>query len=269
MAGIAEQLIDRRLGRADHELKVLYDEVTAFLKGDPFTVSQQMQLGDEISPGDDLVCVVKVNKEPELWWSLLASEIIHHLHTTLDNLAWQIATVHAGSPPKDTAFPVYLGATRYRDTWTRNSGYYATRGIPDHAQAIIEDIQPYHRRNKPESHPLWVLKRLANEDKHESSHLFGSSLARIDYETTGKGSFQPTKPKVFDGPFVDGKVLARWPMPGPPIAGVDTEIQMSASFAFDVAFGEASPAKGKGVYGMLKEIRDNVRLVADRLRPFL
>src|ERR1019366_60979 len=123
MAGVAEQLIDRRLGRADNELIVLHDEVTAFLKGDPFTVSQQVQLGDEIAPGDDLPYVVKVSKEPELWWSLLVSEIIHHLHTTLDNLAWQIATVHAGSPPRRTAFPTYRSVTDYRTTWSKQSGY--------------------------------------------------------------------------------------------------------------------------------------------------
>ena len=268
MAGVAEQLIDRRLGRADNELIVLHDEVTAFLKGDPFTVSQQVQLGDEIAPGDDLPYVVKVSKEPELWWSLLVSEIIHHLHTTLDNLAWQIATVHAGSPPRGTAFPTYRSVTDYRTTWSKQSGYYATRGMPDHAQAIIEDVQPYHRRNKPESHPLWILRRLANEDKHESSHLFGSALARVDHETVGKGVAQPTKPKVSNGPFIDGAVLARWPLPAGP-TDPSAEVKMGISFSFDVAFGEASPAKGKSVYGMLKEIRDDVRGVTDRLRPFL
>jgi hypothetical protein len=260
-------LIDRRLTRATQELALLDHEITVFLERDPFTATHDVHPGEKRAAGGEIVLTASVREQPDPEWSLLISEIVHHLHTSLDHMAWQIAVL-VGPPPRGTTFPIYPSRESYRDQWTRNSGYYATRGMPIHAQAIIEDIQPYHRRNH-EGHPLWMLRRLANDDKHEAPHLVGSALAIVEHELKVLQGDLPrgTKPKVFDGPFKDGDVLARWPMP--PVAGPDTKIQTGLRFGFDVAFDKDSPANGRLVRRALKEIAEEVDLVFERLLPFL
>ncbi len=260
-------LIDRRLTRATEQLALLHSEIDRFLENDPFAPRHDVQPGEKRTVGSELVVTVSVRKEPDPEWSLLISEILHHLHVSLDHMAWAIASV-TGSPPRGTAFPIHPSPQSYRDQCTRNSGYYATRGMPDHAQAIIEDVQPYHRRNH-EGHPLWVLRRLANEDKHESPHLVGSSLAVTEHELKVFQGTLPgtTDPKFFTGPFKDGDIIARWPLP--PVAGADTKIQTGLRFGFDVAFDKSSPAKGRLARRVLSEIAEQVDLVFERLLPFL
>lgn len=261
-------LIDRKLARATAQLRLLHDEITIFLERDPFTAGHDVESGEKRAAGSELVITGVVREQPDPEWSLLVSEIVHNLHTSLDHMAWTIAAYGGRLPPRGTGFPIYPSRESYRDEWTRNSGYYATRGMPVHAQAIIEDIQPYHRRHH-EGHPLWVLRRLSNDDKHESPHLVGSSLAIAEHELKVFQGALPsgTRPKFFHGPFEHGDVLARWPLP--PIAGADTKIQTGLRFGFDVAFSKTSAAKGRGVRRVLSEIAEEVDLVFERLLPFI
>jgi hypothetical protein len=263
----ASDLIDGRLTRATEQLALLHSEIDGFLEHDPFTPEHDVQPGEKRAVGSDLVVTVKVREQPDSAWSLLISEIVHNLHTSLDHIAWAIACV-GGVPPRGTSFPIYPSRESYRGQWTRRSGYYATRGMPIQAQAIIEDVQPYHRGNH-EGHPLWVLRRLSNEDKHEAPHLVGSSLAVTEHELQVlKGTLQgATEPRFFTGPFKDGDVIARWPLP--PVPGPDAKMQTGLRFGFDVAFDKDGPGNGRLVRRALSEVAEEVDLVFERLQGFL
>jgi hypothetical protein len=259
-------LIDGRLTRATEQLALLHSEIDRFLERDPFTPEHDVQAGEKRAVGSELVVTVKVREQPDPAWSLLISEIVHHLHTSLDHMAWAVASV-SDAPPRGTGFPIFPSRVSYRNQWTRSSGYYATRGMPLQAQAIIEDVQPYHRGNH-EGHPLWVLRRLSNEDKHEAPHLVGSSLAVTEHELqVFKGTLPATtEPEFFTGPFKDGDVIARWRLP--PVAGPDTKIQTGLRFGFDVAFDKGGPGNGRLARRALSDIAEQVDLIFERLLPF-
>lgn len=167
-----------------------------------------------------------------------------------------------------TGFPVFGSVNAYRKQWTRTSGYFQTRGMPLHAQAIIEDVQPYHRRNAYQGHPLWVLRGLSNADKHEALHIVGSSAGQGRSSVAKmEGGVVPVKPvKFFNGPFEDGAVVARWPHPTSGTEGM--EISLHVHFAFHVAFSKAGPGRGREVIQTLTDLRNEVDAILNRLAPF-
>jgi hypothetical protein len=166
--------ITAKIARADYHLSVLGKETRSFLDRKPYAYGHERD--DEAG---QYVWRVVVRELPDPRWGLLISEIAHHLNSALDHLVWLVAASHTGRrPPRDTGFPVAKGVADFRRMWTRSSGYYRIRALPPHAQAIVEDEQPYHRGNAFEGHPLWVLRRLANADKHETLVTVGGAAGK-------------------------------------------------------------------------------------------
>ena len=158
--------------------------------------------------------------------------------------------------------------SEYRAAWTRNSGYYATRGMPIEAQAIIEDAQPYHRRHAFAGHPLWVLRRLSNDDKHEALHLVGAAASAIDFEVVQGSGMDVDPPAFIRGPFENGAEIARLPPPRADVPG-EGEMHVRLGFAYTVAFSKTGPANGAEVGRTLTDIRNSALETIVRLIPFL
>lgn len=256
--------ITAKIARADYHLNVLGEKVRAFLDREPNTYGHERD--DEAG---EYVWRVFVRELPNPRWGLLISEISHHLNSALDHLVWLVAASHAdGRPPRDTGFPVANGVADFRRMWTRSSGYYRIRALPPHAQAIVEDEQPYHRGNAFEGHPLWVLRRLANADKHETLVTVGGASGKGRAEASQEGGKVPVAPvKFINGPVEDGEVVARWPLP--PLGPEGMKIHLDVRFSTYVAFPEASPVKGREVMRTLLELRNSVNTVRNRLAPFI
>jgi hypothetical protein len=255
--------IRAKIARADYHLNALGQEIQAFIDREPHDYQRERD-----NEAGEYVWRVVVRELPDPRWGLLISEIAHHLNSTLDHLVWLVAAAHTGKrPPRDTGFPVAKSVEDFRRMWTRSSGYYRIRALPHHAQAIIEDEQPYRRGNAFEGHPLWVLRRLANADKHETLVTLGGATGKGSAEVTQEGGEVAVAPVAFaNGPLEDGDVIARWPLP--PAGPKGMKIHLDVGFVSYVAFPKASPGKGRSVMRTLLELRNRVNEIQNRLAPF-
>ncbi len=255
--------IRAKIARADYHLYVLGKEIEAFLNRKPYDVASEAD-----DQAGEYFWRVSIREAPDPRWGLLASEVAHHLNSALDHIVWLIASQRPGGPPKGTGFPVFPSAKGFRQLWSRNGGYFSIRGLPAQAQAIIEDEQPYHRGNAYKGHPLWVLRGLANADKHETLVVVGGAAGKGTVKVSQKGGEIPVKPvKFINGPFKDGDVIGRWPLPAAGPQGM--EIQLDVGFAFHVAFTESSPARSREVLRALVEMRNTLNIIVNRLAPFV
>nr|WP_315396403.1 hypothetical protein [uncultured Duganella sp.] len=91
---------------------------------------------------------------------ILAGEVVTHLRSALDQMIWQLSLKFTSTPATNTQFPIC--ETR-KDFEKR--GAAQTACLSDELQQIIRDLQPFNDKTPPH-HWLWVLNRLANDDKH-------------------------------------------------------------------------------------------------------
>ena len=103
-----------------------------------------------------------VESEPPLEeLALIFSDILGNLRSTLDYLVWQLVLLGGRKPGRQTAFPV---VKREKD-W-RVQGGAALQGVPEEWAALIEAMQPFHRFDRPDLHPLAILEHVNNLTKH-------------------------------------------------------------------------------------------------------
>ena len=49
---------------------------------------------------DEFLYLARVSREPPVRWGVMAGEIVHHLRSALDHLAWQLVLDGGGTPKK-------------------------------------------------------------------------------------------------------------------------------------------------------------------------
>ena len=104
----------------------------------------------------------KVTGEPPLEdLALIFSDILGNLRSTLDYLVWQLVLVGGRKPGRKTSFPI---VKREKD-WAVQ-GEAALRGVPEEWAQLIEAMQPFHRLERPDLHPLAILEHVNNLTKH-------------------------------------------------------------------------------------------------------
>jgi hypothetical protein len=110
-------------------------------------------------------------KQVPLRFSVLAGEILYNLRYALDHVATQLVRSASGTVSKRTQFPIFTDDPATNERVAR--GYNrCIEGIPLGAQAVIEQLQPYWRRERrPHEDPLAVLSELCNRDKHRELNL--------------------------------------------------------------------------------------------------
>jgi len=100
-------------------------------------------------------------------WPLLVSECLHHLRSALDNIAFALAKQHTPNLTKaqrrDAAFPI----TNTGKKWTEAASMI--KAMSPAACTAIRTTQPLHDAD-PTQHPLSLLQRLQNQDKHRALH---------------------------------------------------------------------------------------------------
>ena len=111
--------------------------------------------------------------EPALRLGITAGEFISCLRSSLDWLAWQLATISCsedGRPSDKVSFPIWGEYSPRAESEIAR----CTIGIPAEAIAIMQELQPYHHRNAYRDTYLWRLHTLWNIDKHR--HLVGNTM---------------------------------------------------------------------------------------------
>jgi hypothetical protein len=246
-----------QVGRAEEHLKTLEDAARDFAQSGAYTA--EVEFDQKVF---EYRVRARVQAAPPGQIRLLIRELVQGLRSTLDNTSYELAVRQTGKdPPPDAdgiAFPIFKDATRYRKGSTR-----ALTHIGAAESALIESLQPY-RAAIPNEDPLWILHRLANDDKHKRLHVVGFTVAgsRFHVREFRGGGFRD---EVRHGPFDDGAVVATFYVgPG------HHEMDMQFEFVTALAFRGGGPASGKLLGEVLPNVLGYVRdTVVPKFEPFL
>ncbi len=156
MAGVYE-----KLKRADETIQKLNSEIDFFLKKCP-----EGRFSDDKQKAAKELIEFHTKRGIPLRFGVLAGEIIHHLRSSLEHVAWMLSSEqHRLDDPTGIAFPIFTEEPKKKELarYCRN-----IEGIesPD-ARALIKQLQPYKAPN-PTDDPLAILHELDREDKHHT-----------------------------------------------------------------------------------------------------
>ena len=150
-----------KLDRADEHLESLEIEVARFLYGKPYEVVGELNREERA-----WYFILRVYRDPPVRIATIIGDTAHNLRSALDHLVWQLVDSSGGTPSSRNAFPIALYEREWRD---RAPNRLAELRSPS-AVAEIQRLQPYMRRHAtgaPTRHPLAVLNRISNIDKHQ------------------------------------------------------------------------------------------------------
>jgi hypothetical protein len=232
-----------KLVRADEHLKVLNNEVAAFLQIRPYEVVTKKDI-----PAGHLCAQVVYRHAPSDLLLMLIGDVLHNLRSALDHLAWSLAGTRADFY---TEFPIFLDRTRFRA-----SGLRKMHDMPTPAQDIIESLQPYKGvHGLPESEPLWLLQQLDIEDKHHTLNLVaaGVDVVRVDVSTSPIHPAYGLTGRTGYLPLEDGKEIYRIPLPANP-----SQVEDYSHSTFDVALDPKGPGRGISLREGLRDMREAV-----------
>lgn len=126
---------------------------------------------------------VKHVAEIPVEFGLLASDYIHQLRSALDNLIAYLAVLNGVQVESSHSFPMVAKAK----DWKGAAGSQLKGLRADHVQEI-RGVQPFEVSYDAALHPLAVLRRLSNRDKHEMvTPTFASNAGLADIEITKVG----------------------------------------------------------------------------------
>lgn len=155
-----------KLGRARHHLNGLDESIQRF--------SQAHILDTRTERDREGKVVLILNQLPQIrpHWNIAIGECVHNMRSALDHLAYWLNVIGGGDPPpnfSESEFPIYDNGPDFHGTRNPRRTKPARNKIkhmPPPAQALIERLQPYHRRKDPDTWTLLMLRDLANWDKH-------------------------------------------------------------------------------------------------------
>ena len=135
----------------------------AVIKGQAVTVRK------EIDPqtGEIHFLAAAVPETPSNRWGAILGDCIHNLRSSLDHLAFALADLDSPNRDRDrdnvTQFPV----TQSQSHWDADGIQRRFTYISDRHRRTIEEVQPWFTQpNDVAVHPLSILERLDNRDKH-------------------------------------------------------------------------------------------------------
>jgi hypothetical protein len=208
----------RRINRAKKHLNILNREIKAFIASEPYRCT----IFKDPQDGRYIYCPYLSKPIPKTW-GLLIGEVAHGLHSALDNIAWSLATVK----DEHTEFPIFD---------EESSGFTnKLKKLPKEVWVDIMLVQPYNAKNgQAHRHPLWILRRIDNIDKHR---LILSGLTKIQI-TTGF-----VKPKFL---FIDGftrlnKGDVQFKVSSSPDFKIDFKPEMTGHIVFDISTPPIEP----------------------------
>ena len=136
---------------------------------------------------------------------LLVGDCVHNFRASLDNLVYTIAEESnpgrfSSEERRASSFPITEARADFREARRRG----ALARLPPRAQARIQRMQPFRGRGRPELHPLAVLRRLSDMDKHRTVPVIAWSAPPFSLSPSVPGarwyplsaSLEPHKPFI-------------------------------------------------------------------------
>lgn len=213
--------------------------------------------------------------DPPTVWGLTAGDFAHNARSALDNLACGLAIAN-GTPADDWRgqFPIFIGEDNYRNPRGRRPSFRDTylQGIPDPQREIIDELQPFKCGDRAELHPLWLLSRFNDFDKHRILHPTALWLGRsgeITWLIPGTSKeiilemeFEPQSVPMSNGTHFGflGNPIVGHGNPAAAAAPADAqqiEVEVTADYELDVGFG-SRPYRLEDFDDMLAAVTDAI-----------
>lgn len=100
-------------------------------------------------------------------WPITVSNVVHQLRSALDNAIAQLVVANGGTLEIARGqFPIFTSLDNYRKD--RDKSRYLEH-VAEPARRVIDALQPFNS-STPEMHPLAILNRISNWDKHRGLH---------------------------------------------------------------------------------------------------
>ncbi len=164
-----------RLDRADESIRNLNAEIDRFLVPAPvITMDVDVEQRRPIVTDPDREAFEELKNfirgqvvPPRM--RVLTGEIIHHLRSAFDHVAWQLSSADfQANSPNQVEFPVFKERPELCGVTKNKISRYCRKiqGIASStALARIDSLQPYHRTN-PSRDSLWLIHDMDRIDKH-------------------------------------------------------------------------------------------------------
>jgi len=216
-----------RLQRADEHLEALYPAIYAYMGRRPYDIPPKLE-----REGKWRVQRIFVREHPDPAWSVLLSEVVHHLRAALDNLVWQLVILNNAEPFCRNQFPVYTKSAPA-------SGRLDTmlRGVRCDHRARIEGMQPYLGGDDPIRRALATLVAASNADKHRSLHTaFGLIRQAEKPKVRFRDGSAPSQlaVKYHYGPLKDGAKVVSYQY----ASKGEAHVEVDGQFPIEIVFGE-------------------------------
>lgn len=251
--------LTRRIERAVEHGQSLAEQIQTWLATEPVTVVPSIA-DDRLS----WELRVSVDNPPPLEaWASIFDDAVHNLRSTLDNLAWGLASLDGREPSKPKS--IYFPIVEKRENWEQERRKIAE--LPASAQAAIESIQPFQRSGAdglPENDALLLLNRLSNTGKHRfaiqpvmTPHELEHSFS-VDFGSDEAAARNvPPDVTMSADCFVDNAVVIRQVTKTP-------IVELRGQYAFRGQVVVIDPVVGAvGVTSVLAELATYVPTVAD------
>lgn len=240
--------------------------VRDFLKDQPYEIVR-----DEDSEPNRMLFWVTLHEEPSADISLAAGDAIHNMRSALDHLVYEISSQREADPG-DTSFPLLTK----EENWDKrgkhgallvNSGLNRVRLLPDEAQTLIHDLQPWPRPQPfapdmfgPNRKRLWELHAFDIADKHKNLNV---AVLYIEVVGVGHNEVSPDLgfESVYRGPLQLNTRTLVLRLLNP--AKVDVEFLPRLDVVFSEGLTPNEPIGRK-----LEEIMRNVCVVLNALSRF-
>jgi hypothetical protein len=246
-----------KVERADKQTRLLNREFRAFARGK----TRRIAHGPDPESSDYIFWVEVVKETPVLRWGVRIGEIAHNLRSALDHLAWQLALAHLRREPTEKeASLIHFPIAKTKPDF--NSFQVLAFISTDHAD-LLRPHQPYHGGGDPAKHPLAVLQRLSNHDKHRVVQTTLAALSDFRMEVNPVRDCEITDRKYAPPGIAleQGAELAR--IQGRP-TGPEPEFEGKANLSGHIAFRD-----GTVVGRELDAIRATAREVLDTFKDKL
>jgi hypothetical protein len=216
-----------KLLRADAHREELQSAIDGFLFSNPYQF-----ITDFDRAASAYVIRARVREEPPATLGVIVGDIVHNIRSALDHLACQFVLHSAGTPTRQTAFPMFIEkpetGSRAARTWDN-----MTAGMNSDATEFLDHFQPYKTVSSGFPHHLALLNTLSNWDKHHDIHVVGHAFDGLEVIGTGNMHFGYVEMPPFTG-LKGGAEVGRFLIdPKKPGGTMHVEIRGAFSMAFD------------------------------------
>lgn len=216
-----------KLKRAEKHLTELKDYTASFSDTRPYDTELRVEREPERT---HYIVRAYLRDPPDYTPSIIIGDCIHDIRSALDHIVAELT--EPVELRERSSFPIYEKNIRQPGFKAQREAFRtATEGLPDHALAFVEQVQPYHRGEDAPLDPLAILHRLSNADKHRELIVTSRALLEPATGLTSDESVSVLVQHRIGLAFENGAEIAHFSVAGE----ADPELRVHSHGAMSIA----------------------------------